>query len=254
MMVGMEATRRHALYRRGLVTGVLVLLVCLLSAGFQASVEEQRVWQTKGIRAAARLTGSFRLTLPPPETDIQGLESLVRTSDEIVIGKVESAGSAVTEDDRSIWSRFRFVVEDSLKGDLDPSDVFHLQIPGGKVEFADGTWAEFKLANRRGSRTTPPELFREPVKDERHVVFARRVPGFAGPPPPPGEPVMQWTGSQQSLLEIGPDGGVTSRGPTGSFTNSIAGMRVAELGRRVRSLVRETVPRFSTLRRCAGSS
>jgi hypothetical protein len=106
-----------------------------------------------------------------------------------------------------------------------------------KRRMADG--ARRLLACVRGSRTRAPEFFREPVKDERFVVFARPAPGSAGPPPPsPGEPVLQWTGSQQSLLEIGAGGAVTSRGPKGPFAQAVDGLLVEELGRRVRALAK----------------
>jgi hypothetical protein len=232
--MSIEGTGHHVERRFG--TGAVALLAGLFLAAFQASIDQQRVWQAEGVRAAAKLTGGFRMMLPPPETELQGLEVLVRNSDEIVVAKVESMEAFVAGNGRNIYTRYRLAVEEAFKGQLNRLDVFHLQIPGGKVVFPDGTWAEFTLANRRGSRTAAPELFREPVKGERFVVFGKRLSGFVGPPPPAVEPVLSWTASAQSLLEIRATGVVTSRGPRGPFTESIEGTSVEELARRVKSM------------------
>lgn len=154
----------------------------------------------KGLWEAAKFTGSYTEGVDfSYELEVEDLYNLAALSGLVIKGFVESSRPLIGKVERgfpkpieTILSDYTFHVVEVFKGasHLVGRDVV-VRIPGGRVEFADGTWAEIQVID-----FPPPRMQQEfflflegPGEDEgvysltfnRQGAFAVEAPGLVIP-------------------------------------------------------------------------
>lgn len=105
--------------------------------------QKQIEMERGGLPAAAGVTG--RVTVRRPvKTDgtIGSLDDLVRQSELIVIGKTTTNSPSLTADLRSVRSVYVVEVDTALKSQGQARGSVRVVIPGGRVAFSNGSWAQ----------------------------------------------------------------------------------------------------------------
>jgi len=99
----------------------------------------------------------------------------------------------LTESGLNILTEYEIVVQDTIKGDVIPGSVIIVNLPGGRVDFEDGTSAELKTPN-----------FEHVKPGNTYTLFLTEVEKS------PGQFTL--SGGPQGLVEFASDGSVKSHG------------------------------------------
>lgn len=102
-----------------------------------------KAFEVGGLRAAARVTGTYRQTMSPHGgRDAPTLEFLTDNSRVIVIGQIRNGRGWLNETGDTISTDYDLAVERVLKGEVKPGDHVTVSVLGGRVGFPEGTWAQ----------------------------------------------------------------------------------------------------------------
>ena len=158
--------------RAGVVLGCIIIIMLAANAQ-KASMAGHEIYRQQalalakgGLHAAASITGSYlgevrSLNVGGPAS----LNELASYSHLVVVGTPMANASRLTPDGQSINIWYRVEIESILKGELSGQrQQIDVLIPGGKVGFPDGTWAQLRT---RG--------FKLPAQGQRHIWFLRKA-------------------------------------------------------------------------------
>lgn len=142
--------------------------------------------QPEGLHKAALANGGHYeiISSGVPWNRADSLEELVAGSSVVFIGVVRSATAALVDAGRGIATSYVLRPEETLKGDLQQEQAVVLRLPGGRINFADGSIAVVK-------DETGPAL----QKDNRYVIFAAWSRGE-----------LKSTSTEQGIFELEEDG------------------------------------------------
>src|SRR5687767_7040966 len=126
------------------VSTLLALCPALARAQFEPiSRQQELALREGGIRAAVKVTGHY---VGPAEFHDHlialGLDTLVHDSTAVVVGTIGDNRCRLSADGKVITTDYTVTVVESLKGAAAVGSTVTVSIPGGRVEFEDGTWAE----------------------------------------------------------------------------------------------------------------
>jgi hypothetical protein len=116
-----------------------------------------------GLREAATVTGSFERVVAVYRGSPVSLHQLISFSNAIVIGSTVSNHGVLIESGRSIETELVVSVEETLKGSIGRPSVTVI-LPGGRVGFPGGSWAQVGV---RG--------FRRPERGRKYLFFLRQA-------------------------------------------------------------------------------
>jgi hypothetical protein len=120
------------------------------------------------------------------------VDALARDSAAIVVGSVESKASQfLAPAEKMIVTDFQIRVRDALKGTLESGRAISVRTPGGRVDLADGKYAEVKM----------PDFWKYPEVGKLYVFFLESRTD--------GTYVLR--GGPQGLLEITPAGTIKTQ-------------------------------------------
>lgn len=121
---------------------------------------------TGGLHGAAIAAGgTYRFFYDPnPEAVVADLESFAKQSDAVVIGDVIANECHMALNERYITTDYRVRVIESLLGPHATGDEIILSVPGGRLQFPDGTAAQMEV-----------KQFASPLNGDRLVVFGHQV-------------------------------------------------------------------------------
>ena len=149
----------------------LVTVVWFLATSGRASQESQDQ-RTKdemalraalnrgGLREAAKLKGHY-VAEHDPHWDLAPLmEDLTKNSVAVIVGRFTKKLEARLLEGRSIFTDFEVTIDELVKGDLKQAKTIVITLPGGRVDFEDGTSAEL---------TTP--TFEQPRIGRTYTLF-----------------------------------------------------------------------------------
>jgi hypothetical protein len=142
-----------------------------------------------GLRAAAKIKGHYTTTFDP-NWDLSNfdIESLAKHSAAVVIGSPTTSKSQLTADGLLVITEYEVSIREVLKGTIPPNNTVKVTVPGGKVEFEDGTSAEV---------ITP---------EEGHLTISGSYVFFLHQNADGGD-TYRLTGGPQGLIEFPTDGG-----------------------------------------------
>lgn len=171
----------------------LLLFVAVSAPTFLAAPQDDReirarqvtAYRNGGLRAAASITGSYVGEIEHDELGSpSSLRALASSSQIIVVGRVESNVCRLSQDGFSIYTEYEVAVERPLKGPV--VDRITLIVPGGRVLFENGNWAQLNISNlaRPEDRRRYVFFLREakPTRGEvrSHAAAETYVPAFGG--------------------------------------------------------------------------
>lgn len=111
------------------------------------------------------------------------LAALVRDSPTIITGTIEAlAPQLLPPAENFIVTDCRLTVKDTVKGTVRPGETITLRLPGGRIEFDDGTSAEVELT----------DFLRYPEVGQTFVFFLRKK----------GDSKFSLQGGAQGLFEV----------------------------------------------------
>jgi len=148
-----------------------------------------------GLRGAAKLKGHY-VTDFDPHWDFGALdiESLTKNSAAVVVAVAgRNLGGHLTEDGQMILTNYEIMVRERLKGDITEGSTIIVSLPGGRVEFEDGTTAELRTPTFEHIKTGSTYTF--------FLAEVENSPGVYTP-----------TGGPQGLVELVANGSVKSHG------------------------------------------
>jgi hypothetical protein len=159
-------------------------------SGSQAQIDDdslKRIVREQGVEGAARLKAHYVGVGNAPCWPSYTLEMIIKNSELVVVGtpltnvcKVDSEGDGITTD-------YQVSVNEAIKGDVASGNLITVSIPGGRVEFPDGTSAEIRVQD-----------FRKMENGKTYVLFLRHGQ--------PGSEKFITTGAAQGLFEVPNDG------------------------------------------------
>jgi hypothetical protein len=156
------------------VVGSAAVLAAVVEAGqpvrttADAAVAQERALLQGGLRAAAAATGDYAVVLDfSDEAGPATLQSMVRGSKAILVGRVLENHSVLPPAGQFIRTEYKVRVEQSLKGDVSRSgrDTVTISMLGGRVSFPDGTHAQQTVRN-----TNPP------LDGRKYLFFLTGIP------------------------------------------------------------------------------
>jgi hypothetical protein len=147
-----------SLKRNHLLTIGITLTVLVCSSVFVRNVNTQSASRQKsqepdpvvdavrrgGLREAAKLKRHYVSTQRTTGWAKYDLEALTQTSSDIIVGSPRFASSALTASGEGIVSEYDVTIDQTLKGNLNRSNLIRIEVPGGKVTFDDGSSAEIQ--------------------------------------------------------------------------------------------------------------
>jgi hypothetical protein len=143
-----------------------------------------------GYREAAKIKGHYVGTVDPYwDWASFDLETLTKSSVAVVIGVPETSKGQLNSNGDMIMTQFDLRVKETMKGAVAENSVIKVALPGGRVDFEDGTSAEL---------VTPD--FERMVQGRKYLLFlyANRN----------GSDVYLLTGGPQGLFELKGQAGV----------------------------------------------
>ncbi len=167
--------------------------------------------QPEGLREAARLAGHYvAIDLNPddkPRSFISqeaktynNLSELAKDSTAIVIAIPLDQASRLSQNGTTILTEYRLRIEQDFKSHFKPGETVSLGIPGGKIEFPNGTSAEIVTPN-----------FPRMLIGNRYVIFVG-----------PREVSFRPTGGSQGIFEFLKDGRTVKPFKSGFEQNSLS--------------------------------
>lgn len=135
-------------------------------------IRQRDALRANGLRAAAAVTGEYTgVTRSHPEGGVRSLQQLATETPLIVIGVTRSHRSFLDDRERMIHTGYNVTIERVLKGkDARTGDEIMVSLKGGRVAFADGSYAHIN---------TPDLLM--PMNNERYVFFLEPSRWGVGP-------------------------------------------------------------------------
>ncbi len=157
--------------------------------------EMVQVIRNEGLRGAARVKGHYVGDFDAHwDFGLFDLEGLTKNSADVVVGIVgRNLGGRLTKSGQAIVTDYEVVVQETIKGDVVAGSVITVSLPGGRVDFGDGTSAELK---------TPK--FEHVKSGNSYTFFLNEVGNSPG--------AFTLTGGPQGLVELASDGTVKSHG------------------------------------------
>jgi hypothetical protein len=157
-----------------------------------------------GLKEAAKLKRHYVGTEDPNwDWANFNLEHLTKTSAAVIVGVPQTSVVQLSSTGDKITTNYKVKVENVIKGHLVASDIVEVSMPGGRIEFEDGTSAEIQ---------TPG--FTRMQNGKRYILFlyANRN----------GSQILLLTGGPQGLFELDSEGKVKPLArPTDHVTKEI---------------------------------
>jgi hypothetical protein len=200
-----HVTATRALLIVSLPVIVLISLIRIGRASAQISEPQERAsndslelveaLRNGGIKAAAKLKGRYIFDFDAHwNMGRFNSEALTRKSMVVVVGAVvKKVGGRLDESGHLIVTDYEVVVDESIKGSLTKGGTITISLPGGSVQFDDGTSAE---------QMTPG--FEHVKPGSQYTLFLSDGAD--------GSKVYDLTGGPQGLVEIKSDGTLKSHG------------------------------------------
>jgi hypothetical protein len=166
---------RGHLRRPSLILGLCIACVCQRPAkGQSAETPTSRALiaalRSGGLSAAAALVGHYKGLADYYITFANDLQDMAPQSDLIVLARVVSAKPArLSEDASEISTDYNFTIEERFQGFMFSGDELRVRIPGGAVQFENGTIAEWWL------RRLPPLQ-----PGDELILFLKTISGETG--------------------------------------------------------------------------
>ena len=155
------------------------------------------------LKEAAAVTGRVVQDLAFPESIVMDYETFVRISDGIFVGRVRRGQSSLSVDGSRIATAYAFDVEEWLYGPYKGAQTT-VVVPGGRVGFRDGSWAESRL-----------HQFALPTSGQRYFVSVsaeHRRPGLELVPMSSAMGIFELSHLGASLFEIASSGRILPHG------------------------------------------
>jgi hypothetical protein len=96
-----------------------------------------------GLREAAKLKGHYVAEYDPHwDWNQFSVEALTKTSAAVIVGRVTKKLDARLSEGIVIYSDYEVTIEEVVKGDIKQAGTIVLTVPGGRIDFEDGTSAE----------------------------------------------------------------------------------------------------------------
>lgn len=116
------------------------------SSGSDDYIKVRDALRRGGLREAAKLKGHYVQDFDPHwDFGRFDIERLTKNSTIVVVGMpTQKVGSRLTPNGQSIVTEYEVVVEESIKGSISQGSTINVLLPGGRVEFGDGTSAELR--------------------------------------------------------------------------------------------------------------
>lgn len=147
-----------------------------------------------GLREAAKLKGHYVAEYNPhPDWGQFSVEALTKNSAAVIVGQFTKKLDARVPDSKVIFTDYEVAVEEVVKGDLKQAETIVVTLPGGRIDFEDGTSAE---------QTTP--TFEHPHIGRAYTLFVMREDAVPS--------VFFLTGGPQGMFDIEDSAGVRSHG------------------------------------------
>jgi hypothetical protein len=162
----------------------------------QADEQEMvQILRREGLRGAARVKGHYIADFDAHwDFGLFDVEGLTRNSAAVVVGIAgRSLGGRLTASDLAIVTDYEVVVQDTIKGDAVVGSTIVVSMPGGRVDFPDGTSAELRTPKFEHVRSGGSYTF--------FLTEVEKSPGK-----------FTLTGGPQGLVELVGDGSVKSHG------------------------------------------
>lgn len=188
-------------------------LLSLPVAGQQMSRDalDEIARKPNGLREAARLSGHYILidisTDDHPRsfvsyvaTTYNDLATMAKDSEAVIVGTAMDHSVRLSAGGTSIITEYHIRAEQDFKANFMPGDVVLVAIPGGKVDFPEGTSAEIRTPN-----------FPRMNDGSRYVLFLG-----------PKNSSYRTTGGSQGIFELPGDGSGVKPFKTGFDPSSIA--------------------------------
>jgi hypothetical protein len=115
------------------------------------------------------------------------IAQITRHSEAVVVGTVQSNVVRPSSDEKSLFINYTVSVEDVIKGSVQGGETITVNIPGGKIHYADDTTAEVQ---------TP--WFKKMLNGKKYILFLDNSHGGEG---------YLTTGGAQGVFEIPAEGG-----------------------------------------------
>lgn len=169
MKIRQPAQRNH--FAPGVVVLVLFSSAWLVEGARNPAAAAQetvsgaraRAFAAGGLQAGAAVTGSITKTVADNRGTPVSLYQLVSFAKVIVVATPIRNRGFLSPDGATVQTFFSMEVTESLKGDTQLEQL-ELVIPGGRVSFDDGTWAQVNV-----------EDFNRPLGDRRYLLFLREA-------------------------------------------------------------------------------
>ncbi len=182
--------RKHVLI--GFLLCVVLSALALVLAKRPATDPEgwHAAVQSGSLREKARLKGRYIVTAQPkPMQRYNDANSIAKASTGIILGTVDSSHTQLLPPaEKFIVTEYQIRLTDVLKGDFQTDQLITLRLPGGSVQFEDGTAAEVKM----------PDFWKRPELGKSYVFFIDKRHA--------GHFVLR--GGPQGMFEVTPGGKV----------------------------------------------
>lgn len=114
------------------------------------------------LHEAARVTGQAVQRIPMPEAVVGDLQNLVQMSSDVVVAEFLDSHSGLAANGSMVTTAYRLQVQRALKGRYSNDSTIILNVPGGRIQFADKAWLETRLMR-----------FSRPASGSRYLVFMK---------------------------------------------------------------------------------
>ena len=131
-------THKTAIAAKLLTLALPVLIsVCVVRGVIRPQGDDQT------LKEKAKQQGTFRQLQEPKSTIVYAdLAALVKDSAAVIIGAVQKNTPVLSADGKSLFLDYAIKVEYVYKGRIKTGNTITVRLPGGRIEFEDGTVAE----------------------------------------------------------------------------------------------------------------
>lgn len=148
---------RRAVLIASLPVIVLISIIGINRAPAQISGPQERVGndfreirdalRRGGVREAAKLKGHYAGDFDAHwDMGLFDIEALTKNSLAVVVGTVvKKLSGRLTAGGQLIFTDYEVLLDETIKGDLTKGSTITIALPGGRVEFEDGTSAELRM-------------------------------------------------------------------------------------------------------------
>lgn len=160
---GINDMRKHISIAVFLSVVLSALVLVVAKRQTRAGLQTAAASRTESLREKAKLNGSYSISArPKPMRRYNDGKTLAQASSFIVVATVESSNAQLlSRAENFIVTHFQIKVSNVLKGSQQPNQVLTLRVPGGRVQFEDGTSAEVKM----------PDFWKQPEVGKSYVFF-----------------------------------------------------------------------------------